>query len=291
MDIRPLVTIGDIQAAVELEAAVWRSSERDLVPPTEIVAARDNGGIVLGAWEESRLVGFTFSMLGRRAGRTYQYSRMLAVDPAWRGKGIGAALKEGQKAAALDRGDTWMEWTFDPLEARNAALNLRKLGARVGGYYRDYYGARTTQFDLGVPTDRCRVEWDLAEDLSETGPGRRALAGGAPVAFPVSGTPELPEPGAVVAALAACSVFVVPVPARFQPIRESAPDLALAWRMAVREALETGLGAGLQVVDFVADWSTSPALGAHVLARGVPAGEAPEKSAVRARPSDAGGTR
>jgi predicted GNAT superfamily acetyltransferase len=268
MDIRPLATIAEIQAAVDLEAAVWTSSDRDLVPPTEIVAARDNGGLVLGAWEGDRLVGFTFSMFGRRAGRTYQYSRMLAVHPDWRGKGLGAALKEAQKSAALALGDTWMEWTFDPLEARNAALNLRRLGARVGGYYRDYYGARTSRFDLGVPTDRCRVEWDLTEDLGVTGPVRRALHVGAAAAFEVTtGAAGHPVPGPVNTGALADRVCLVPVPAAFQPIRESAPELALAWRLAVRAALEAGLAGGHRIVDFVPDRSESPALGAHVLSR------------------------
>ncbi|HEX7878837.1 MAG TPA: GNAT family N-acetyltransferase, partial [Candidatus Eisenbacteria bacterium] len=166
--LRPLASIAEIQAAVDLQRDVWQAEDRDLVPATEIVAARSNGGVVLGAWSGSRLVGFTFSMIGRRSGRVYQYSRMLAVHPEWRGHGLGAALKLAQKEASLAAGDRWMEWTFDPLEGRNANLNVARLGVRVRHYERDFYGARTSRFDLGIPTDRVRAEWDLEEDLDVT---------------------------------------------------------------------------------------------------------------------------
>lgn len=264
--LRPLASVDEIRAAVDLEQAVWQAEERDLVPVTEIVAARENGGIVLGAWEGERLVGFVFSMVGRRDGRIYQYSRMLAVDPAWRGRGLGAELKLAQKREALARGDRWMEWTFDPLEARNAALNLRRLGARVSHYYRDFYGARTSRFDLGIPTDRFRAGWDLDEDLRRTGPGRRAAAEGAPVAFEVVLIDGRPRPGPVRVA-PGWDRCLIPVPSLFQPIREASRDTALAWRMAVRQAAEAAFAAGLVVVDFEPAWSAEPPLGAHVLLR------------------------
>jgi predicted GNAT superfamily acetyltransferase len=262
-DIRPLASIAEIQAAVDLQKEVWQAEDRDLVPATEIVAARANGGIVLGAWSGGRLVGFTFSMVGRRAGRVYQYSRMLAVHPEWRGHGLGAALKLAQKAASLAAGDTRMEWTFDPLEGRNANLNIARLGARVCHYERDFYGARTSRFDLGIPTDRVRAEWDLTEDLEVTGPLRR-LSGGAVFAMTVGvedpaegpGNFQLPKPPID---------YWIPVPVPFQPIRESNADAALAWRMSQRRAFEAAFERGYVVVDFRHTGRGGAGLGHYVL--------------------------
>lgn len=246
--IRPLARIEEIHDAVELQKVVWRAEDRDLVPVTEFVAARENGGIVLGAYQEDRMVGFVFSMVGRRDGRSYQYSRMLAVSPDCRGHGLGAALKLAQKKAALALGDTRMEWTFDPLEGRNAALNLRRLGARVRHYYRDFYGARTSCFDLGIPTDRLRAEWDLTEDLESTGPDRRRNPG-ARIGIQATAGHHSNGPGDFQRPDAAAD-YHIPVPIPFQPIREAHPDQALAWRLAQRRAFEAAFALGFEVVDF-----------------------------------------
>ncbi|MDZ4806263.1 MAG: GNAT family N-acetyltransferase [Candidatus Eisenbacteria bacterium] len=248
--IHPLTTVADIQAAVDLQKKVWQAQDRDLVPVTEVIAARENGGIVLGARDGGRMVGFVFSMVGRREGQTYQYSRMLAVDPEWRGRGLGVRLKLAQKAAALALGDRRMEWTFDPLEGRNAALNLHRLGARVCHYYRDFYGARTSRFDLGIPTDRLRAEWDLTRDVESTGPEPHELPRGL-VGFVASSQDPLAGPGEYQPPLPD-SEYWIPVPIPFQPIREEAPGQALAWRMSLREAFEAAFALGLVGVDFQA---------------------------------------
>src|SRR5512140_358864 len=192
-----------------------------------MIAADHNDGIVLGAFEGELLVAFCFSFVGRRGGRLMQYSRMLAVHPERQGQGLGVALKLEQKRVALEKGYAWMEWTFDPLEARNAMLNLRRLGARVHNYYRDLYGTRSSQFDLGVPTDRLVAEWDLTEDLNVTGEARRAAHRNAAAAFSVERaggeTGDVPRPGPVVIDPDAVAILI-PVPARFQMIRETSHD-------------------------------------------------------------------
>lgn len=263
--IRPLRTHPEYQAAVDLQKAAWGFADRDLVPHSELVAAVHNDGIVLGAFDDGRLVAFVFSLVGRRDGRFHQYSRMLAVDPERQGQGLGAALKMEQRRVAIERGYTWMEWTFDPLEARNAGLNLRRLGARVRTCFRDLYGPRSSRFDLGVPTDRFLAEWDLAEDLALTGEARRAAHRDAGRAFEVvRGT--LPEPGPLSIDPAARAILI-PVPSEFQPIREASLETSLKWRLAVREAAETALAAGLAAVDFLPELPGAPGFGAHVMAR------------------------
>jgi predicted GNAT superfamily acetyltransferase len=264
--IRRLSGVDEFDAAVDLQKEVWRFSDRDLVPLSELIAADLNDGIVLGAFEEERLEAFCFSFVGRRAGNFLQYSRMLAVRPGRQGRGMGAALKLEQKRMALEKGYTRMEWTFDPLEARNATLNLRRLGACVRKYYDDLYGSRTSQFDLGVPTDRFLAEWDLLEDLSVTGEARRLAHRAAAPAFEVLTHGPFPVPGEVNVDLDAATV-TIPVPQVFQRIREGSHEAALAWRMAVRVAAQTLFAAGFSAVDFVPELPGWPGFGAHVLVR------------------------
>lgn len=262
--IRPLNSVAELQRAVDLQKEVWQPEDRDLVPVTEMVAAVHNDGIALGAFDGEELLGFLFSMVGRRNDRYLQYSRMLAVHPRAWGRGLGAALKLEQKRIALQRGYTWMEWTFDPLEARNASLNLRRLGARVRVSHRDYYGTRTSQFDRGVPTDRFLAEWDLREDLAATGEARRAAHARGVTAFRVTTDAQgLPVPGTVRLDLTA-PVLLVPVPMPFQPIRERHTPLALAWRLAVRESAEAAFDAGYHAVDLAPNLPGLPGCGAHV---------------------------
>lgn len=265
VDLRLLTDVVDLQLCVDLQQAVWQPEARDLVPVTELVAAAHNDGMVLGAFTERRLLGFLFSMVGRRGGRFHQYSRMLAVDPTMRGLGLGAALKLEQKRISLERGYEWMEWTFDPLEARNASLNLRRLGARVRRQHLNYYGGRTTLFDRGVPTDRFLAEWDLREDLEATGPARRAAWRAGAACYPVSlNAANLPVPGSVRVDTGA-PTLLIPVPMPFQPIRETDGDLALAWRLAVRDAAAAAFAAGYHAVDLVPLVDTLAGCGAHVL--------------------------
>lgn len=260
-----MASTDEIRDAVDLQKIVWDPDDRDLVPVTEIVAASHNGGIVLGAFEGARLVGFCFSMVGRRGGVCFQYSRMLAVHPEFRSHGLGAALKLEQKRVALAMGDTRMEWTFDPLEARNAALNLRRLGARVRHYYRDFYGLRSSRFDLGVPTDRFRAEWDLTEEFAATSPVRRAAGAGAPATFEVAMADGRIRPRAVTVE-PAWTRCLIPVPHDFQWIRENDHDNAILWRQSVRQAAETAFALGMQIVDFEPH-TIWPGCGAHVLIR------------------------
>jgi predicted GNAT superfamily acetyltransferase len=264
--IRPLSGASEFEAAVDLQKSVWDFADRDLVPLSELVAADHNDGIVLGAFVDERLVAFLFSFVGRRAGNYLQYSRMLAVHPDRQGLGLGAVMKQEQKRIALEKGYTRMEWTFDPLEVRNGSLNLRKLGARVRTYFRDLYGQRSSRFDLGVPTDRFLAEWDLAEDLNVTGKARRRAIESAVAAFEVERRGDMDWPGKF-RGLPEMGALTIPVPSRFQTIRESSNEAALAWRLAVREAAEAAFAGGFVAVDCVARLAGVEGLGAHVLVR------------------------
>ena len=149
---------------VELEFVVWRFGERDVVPSQMYVVAAKIGGQVLGAFVEDRMVGFALAYPGIRDGRPYLHSHMAAVLPEYRDLGIGRQLKLAQRDDALARGIPLIEWTFDPLQTRNAYFNICRLGVVAQRYLLDLYGSTSSPLHGGLPTDRLVAEWHLASD-------------------------------------------------------------------------------------------------------------------------------
>jgi predicted GNAT superfamily acetyltransferase len=156
-----LTALGDFERCVELQIAVWGYSDSDLIPKRVFIVAAAIGGQVIGAFAGEVLVGFAMALPGYRDGAAYLHSHMLAVLPEYRNAGLGRRLKLAQRADALARGIDRMEWTFDPLEIKNAHLNIARLGAIARRYKRDFYGPSTSPLQGGLPTDRLVAEWWL----------------------------------------------------------------------------------------------------------------------------------
>jgi predicted GNAT superfamily acetyltransferase len=116
---------------------------------------------VLGAFEGTKLVGFTLAVVGWRKGLAYLHSHQTAVDAAYRNRGVGRMLKLFQRDDALGRGIRLVEWTFDPLELKNAHFNLNRLGAICRRYIPNLYGVTTSPLHRGIATDRLVAEWWL----------------------------------------------------------------------------------------------------------------------------------
>jgi predicted GNAT superfamily acetyltransferase len=159
--IAPLTALADYERCVELQLAVWGYSDGDLIPKRVFIVAGAIGGQVIGAFDGDAVVGFAMSLPGYRDGAAYLHSHMLAVLPEYRNAGLGRRLKLAQRADALERGIDRMEWTFDPLEIKNAHLNIARLGAIARRYKRDFYGPSTSPLQGGLPTDRLMAEWWL----------------------------------------------------------------------------------------------------------------------------------
>jgi predicted GNAT superfamily acetyltransferase len=172
--------IPEFQACVDLQREVWGFSDADLIPVRMFVVASKIGGQVIGAFEGENLVGFALSIPGSRNGHTYLHSHMLAVREQYRNAGLGRRLKLAQRDDAIARDFELMEWTFDPLEIKNAYLNIERLGAIVRRYTLNQYGISSSPLQGGLPTDRCVAEWWLnserVRDLLERGqhPGFQA---------------------------------------------------------------------------------------------------------------------
>ena len=159
--IRKCEALEEMQACFALQKEVWNFSDADLVPVRLFVVANKIGGQVVGAFDGKELVGFALAIPGNRNGHSYLHSQMLAVHQKYRNAGLGRQLKLSQREDALARGFDLMEWTFDPLEIKNAYLNIEKLGAIARRYNVNQYGITTSPLQGGLPTDRLVAEWWL----------------------------------------------------------------------------------------------------------------------------------
>ncbi len=161
IEIRSLTTLEHFERCVTLQLEVWGYSDGDLIPRRMFLVAQRIGGQVLGAFHGDIIIGFAMSLPGYRNKRPYLHSHMLAVLPEYRNTGVGRRLKLAQREEAIGRGFDLMEWTFDPLEIKNAHLNIARLGAIVRRYQPDFYGPSSSPLQGGLPTDRLYAEWWL----------------------------------------------------------------------------------------------------------------------------------
>ena len=159
--IRKCRNIDELRACVDLQREVWKFEEVDLVPLRMFVVAEKIGGQVIGAFDGDTLVGYALSVPGSRNNRAYLHSHMLAVRESFRNSGLGRSLKLAQRDDAIARGFSLIEWTFDPLEIKNAYLNIVRLGAIAAKYSVNHYGFSTSHLHRGLPTDRLIAEWWL----------------------------------------------------------------------------------------------------------------------------------
>jgi len=159
--IRKCQGIAELEACVALQKEVWNFADVDLVPLRLFVVAEKIGGQALGAFDGGALVGFVLAIPGARCGNAYLHSHMLAVRESYRNRGLGLKLKLAQRDDALARGFQLIEWTFDPLEIKNAFLNIERLGAIARRYNLNQYGMSSSPLQGGLPTDRLVAEWWL----------------------------------------------------------------------------------------------------------------------------------
>jgi predicted GNAT superfamily acetyltransferase len=157
--IRPLTKHEEFAQAVEVQRTVWHFEDLELLPVRFFVVAVKVGGQALGAFKDDHMIGFCLAIPGVRNGSTYLHSHMLGVLPEFRDAGVGRALKLAQRDDALARGFQLIEWTFDPLELKNAHFNVERLGAVIPRYVLNQYGSTTSPLHGGLPTDRCTAQW------------------------------------------------------------------------------------------------------------------------------------
>jgi predicted GNAT superfamily acetyltransferase len=221
--IRPFESIQDHEACQAMQNQVW--GEPFAVPVNMTVAVQLHGGVALGAFEArtGQMIGFVLSFVApvnipeARNGLSH-YSHMAAVAEQWRGRGIGAAMKLAQRDAVLAQGINLITWTYDPLEARNASLNIRKLGCICRLYERNVYGDMADNLNAGIATDRFEVEWWLADPRPQFAPDSPRME--------------------------------IETPVDFQAIKRRDLNLGKAWRMRTRMQFEQAFKQGYAVTGF-----------------------------------------
>jgi predicted GNAT superfamily acetyltransferase len=255
LQIREVSSNEDVRALLSLLERIWGSAH--VLPPELLRAFATHGCEVLGAYREEVLVGGQVGFLGYSDDRLVLHSHITGVAPEAQHQGIGFLLKHAQRDWCLARGIDTVTWTFDPLLARNASFNLRKLGAVGVGFHRDFYGPMRDAVNRDERTDRVEVRWDLHSPRVV-----KALDGGSEPADPAGAVVALDaEDGRPVRRRTQADRLLVRVPRDYEALREADRALAAAWRDAMAEVLDGAFHGGYRAVDFLSD-------GAYVLERG-----------------------
>jgi len=159
--VRKCSSLPDFHRCVAIQKAVWGEADLEVEPYVTFVVANQTGGHALGAFDSGTMVGFTLAMAAFRGNERYLHSHMTGVLASHRDRGVGRQLKLFQREEALSRDIRRIEWTFDPLETRNAHFNFNRLGAISRSFIPNFYGLTTSPLHRGLPTDRLLVEWHL----------------------------------------------------------------------------------------------------------------------------------
>ena len=239
IEVRSLTQHVDLADAVRLQKEIWGFDDIDLLPVRLFVVATKIGGQVFGAYDGPRMAGFCLSIPGLKPdGSGFLHSHMLGVAQEYRNHGVGRLLKLAQLREALARSIRLIEWTFDPLEIKNAYFNLERLGAIVRRHVYNQYGVTTSRLNGSMPTDRLIAEWHLSS------PRVSAIAAGKPAP-----KPEVRQR--------------IVVPASIAELRQSNPAQARQIQARVSDEFQRHLSDGLTVIGM----ERSPEEGTYLLGK------------------------
>ena len=270
----PAIVIRDIERVSEmpevetLQKDVWGSNDLDVVPLTMLVASRAVGAVLVGAYDESKLVGFVYGFPGYENGQVTHHSHMLAVKSSYRNSNLGYQLKLAQRERVLAQGIDRITWTFDPLQSLNAYFNFRKLGVIADAYKINFYGEATSSFLHQIGTDRLWVTWLLDSERV-----RERLR--------TEGQQSLPEPGHIpcLVQLGANDApqrnersgilgqehLSIEIPADINALQNEKPELAVEWREATRWAFNETITSGYLVEQFYRSTRKDQSVGIYML--------------------------
>jgi predicted GNAT superfamily acetyltransferase len=254
--LRQLAAPEDFEACVALQKETWGASFSECVPPSLLMISQKVGGVAAGAFDaDGSLVGFVFGLTGIQEGRRVHWSHMLAVRPEARDRGLGTRLKKLQRDLLRPLGVEAIYWTYDPLVARNAHLNLNRLGVEIRDYVPQMYGEDfNDELNRGIGTDRFVVSWDLEDQEAEKVPaeaGAEALAGQVQEGVVVNTRlDEAGQPAPVDPVCEELSMPLVEIPEDIQQVKAAAAELGLRWRVSTRQAFLWYLERGYRVAGF-----------------------------------------
>ena len=252
-EIRSLIKHEELKECENAQKAIWGGLS---VASEVMLVTQKSGGAVLGAFINGKLAGFIYALLARRNGHLSHWSHMMGILPAYRSQGLGLQLKLAHRDLALSQGIKSIRWTYDPLQTRNATLNLSKLGARVEEYVVNYYDQFHSTIEQGLPSDRFVVNWPIASRLI----GRLLAEGRKAAAIP--GVPKINltaanQSGFLVNRKVDLNLrehrLLVEIPVDTDLMRAKALAIAKRWRIEAREIFTSYLSKGYAVRDFLTD--------------------------------------
>jgi len=255
--IRSAQTHADYQAIEHVQRAAWGMPDVEVVPYSMLLTAQRHGGLVLGAFTaDEQLIGFVFGFVGRdEHGRAHHHSHMTAVLPAFQGGNIGYRLKLAQREHVLQQGIDLITWTYDPLQSRNAYLNIHKLGAICRTYLPDAYGTMPDALNAGLPSDRFALEWHLASShvmdrlrAAPTNVSAQHMEHIPVLPSPLSGNAsQLPAP----ALFGSGQPVLLEIPANLDALKSANMEHALVWRLHTRALFTMAFAARYAVTDLL----------------------------------------
>jgi predicted GNAT superfamily acetyltransferase len=250
--IRDLTRYDEFLAVRDIQQQCWGFTQGEGLYPPLLNTAAHNGGVVLGAFDADRMIGFLFGFLGLHAGRRLKLcSQTMGVLPEYRNRGVAAALKWAQRERVQALDIDLITWTYDPLEAPNARLNLHTLGAIAREYRRNIYGENFGALGHGLPSDRFTVEWWIASRRVErraSGLKPEPTSRDSPIANPCSGAGLERQIESVQLDFDTSEVWVE-IPIDIQAVKQADMALALDWRLKARQIFEAYFERGYEAVD------------------------------------------
>jgi len=240
--IKRLATIDELQQLQKVEEAVWNVAT---IPIHQTYTALNNGGIIIGAFDRDELIGYLYSFPGFRNGQAYICSHMLGILPPYRTNNLGVKLKQKQAEIAKDAGFSMITWTFDPLESKNAYINLHQLQAVGAIYLENHYGNLNDGLNTGLPTDRIQIIWEMKlsnkqiDHLDET-----------QILLTVD---EQRRPSQKTQDITKGKRWFVGIPGDFQTIKTNDFSLAKEWRFESRAIFQRLFALGFKAVDYIYD--------------------------------------
>jgi predicted GNAT superfamily acetyltransferase len=260
IEIRPIETEDEYRAVEQLQREIWGAQDIEIVAHEMLMVAHKNGGVMLGAFDREKLIGFVFGFVGLTPdGRVKHCSHMAGVIADYRDQNVGYQLKLKQREHALAQGIELITWTFDPVESRNARFNFHKLGATCNTYLRNLYGAMRDALNAGLPSDRFQVDWLITSSRVESRLSGaidsaslpNLLAEGVRLVNPPVAGQFLRPPEKVLPLEGARAL--IRIPSDFQSLKAADRELALAWRMHTRELFEEAFAKGYLVTDLLVE--------------------------------------
>ncbi len=256
--IRPLVGIEDYEACIQLQRDTWGQEFTGCIPRNVLmIVAEEAGGVLAGAFDERRLVGFVLGMAGIRDRKPIHWSQLLAVAHDYRGSGLGRTMKLYQRERVMLQGIDVMHWTFDPLEATNAHLNFNRLGVEADRYVVNMYGTdNKSELAGGLGTDRFVLRWELNSQLAKSviaGHPRPEPQGARTAPVVNARAEEDGRPRLLSADLPSGPLVRVAIPRHIGGLKQEARDEALAWRETTRAAFRWYFDRQYRVTNFYCD--------------------------------------